>query len=49
MPLGEILPARVTGATTYDLMATVDTGPPVVIEAGSVYGEGMIALDAVDG
>ena len=49
LPLGEILPARVTGATTYDLMATMDTGPPVVIEAGAVYGEGMIALDAVDG
>ncbi len=26
LPVGEIVPVRVTGATTYDLIATVDTG-----------------------
>ena len=42
LPIGEIVPARVTGATTYDLIATVDLGAPIVIEAGKVYGEGML-------
>ena len=42
LPVGEIVPVRVTGATTYDLLATVDIGAPVVIEAGRVYGEGML-------
>ncbi len=48
LPLGEIVPVRVTGATTYDLIATVDVGAPVVIEAGRVYGEGMIALEDLE-
>ena len=47
LPVGEIVPARITGATTYDLLATVDTSAPLVIEAGRVFGEGM--LDIRDG
>jgi ribosomal protein S12 methylthiotransferase len=42
LPPGEIVPVRITGATTYDLMATVDTGAPVVIQPGVIYGEGML-------
>ena len=42
LPVGEIVPVRVTGATTYDLIATVDTGAPIVIQPGTVYGEGML-------
>ncbi len=47
LPVGEIVPVRITGATTYDLIGTVDSQAPVVIEAGRVYGEGMIALDGI--
>jgi ribosomal protein S12 methylthiotransferase len=42
LPPGEIVPVRITGATTYDLMATVDTSAPVVIQPGMIYGEGML-------
>ena len=42
LPEGEIVPVRVTGATTYDLIATVDTGSPIVIQPGTVYSEGML-------
>ncbi len=42
LPPGEIVPVRITGATTYDLLATVDTTQPIVIEPGKHYGEGMI-------
>jgi ribosomal protein S12 methylthiotransferase len=35
LPPGEIVPVRITGATTYDLMATVDTGNPIVIQPGA--------------
>jgi ribosomal protein S12 methylthiotransferase len=44
LPVGEIVPVRVTGATTYDLIASVDTQSPIVIQPGTVYGEGMIPL-----
>lgn len=44
LPVGEIVPVRITGATTYDLLATVDTAAPLVIEAGRAYGEGMIDI-----
>ncbi len=44
LPAGEMVPVRITGATTYDLIATVDVAAPVVIEAGRVYGEGMIEI-----
>lgn len=47
LPPGEILPVRITGATTYDLLATVDTAAPLVIEAGRVYSEGMIDISDV--
>lgn len=42
LPVGEIVPVRVTGATTYDLIATVDTGASIVIQPGMIYGEGML-------
>ncbi|XWX02816.1 30S ribosomal protein S12 methylthiotransferase RimO [Aggregatilineales bacterium SYSU G02658] len=44
LPIGEIVPVRITGATTYDLMATVDTGSRVVVEPGRVYAAGEIPL-----
>ncbi|MDE2855866.1 MAG: 30S ribosomal protein S12 methylthiotransferase RimO [Chloroflexota bacterium] len=47
LPLGEIVPVRITGATTYDLIATVDVGAPVVIKPGQVYGAGMIDIGAL--
>ncbi|MGQ9889984.1 MAG: 30S ribosomal protein S12 methylthiotransferase RimO [Aggregatilineales bacterium] len=40
LPPGEIVPVRVTGATHYDLFATVDVGAPVVIQPGKIYGAG---------
>lgn len=46
LPVGEIIPVRVTGATTYDLFATVETGAPQIV-AGKKYGEGMIDLGDV--
>ena len=48
LPVGEIVPVRITGATTYDLFATVDTGAPQII-AGKQYGEGMIDLGDIKG
>jgi ribosomal protein S12 methylthiotransferase len=47
LPVGEIVPVRITGATTYDLIATVDTTPVQIIQPGKVYGEGMIELDSI--
>jgi ribosomal protein S12 methylthiotransferase len=47
LPIGEIVPVRITGATTYDLIATVDTGA-TVIQPGVKYGAGMITLDEVE-
>jgi ribosomal protein S12 methylthiotransferase len=44
LPIGEIVPVRITGATTYDLMATVDTGSSVIIEPGKVYAAGDLPL-----
>jgi len=48
LPPGEIVSVRITGATTYDLFATVDTNGPQIIQPGTRYGEGMITLDDVD-
>ena len=48
LPVGEIVPVRINGATTYDLMATVDTNAPIVIQPGQVFGEGMIDLDNIE-
>ena len=42
LPIGQIVPVRVTGATTYDLIAAVDTGASIVIQPGTRYGEGML-------
>jgi len=47
LPVGEIVPARITGATTYDLIATVDADAPQVIQPGVRYGEGMIDIDSI--
>lgn len=47
LPIGEIVPVRITGATIYDLTATVDAGAPVVIEAGRRYGAGMIDIESL--
>ena len=47
LPIGEIVPVRITGATTYDLFATVEAQGPQVIQPGQVYGEGKIDLDDV--
>ena len=44
LPVGEMVPVRITGATTYDLIATVDVAAPIVIEAGRAYGEGMLNI-----
>ena len=42
LPLGEIVPLRITGATTYDLLATADIEAPTVIQPGEIFGEGML-------
>jgi ribosomal protein S12 methylthiotransferase len=44
LPVGEIVPVRVTGATAYDLIATADVRASIVIQPGVVYTEGMIAI-----
>ena len=44
LPVSEIVPVRITGATTYDLLATVDLLGPNVVRPGQVYGEGMLDL-----
>lgn len=43
LPVGEIVPVRITGATIYDLFASVETSVPVVIQPGVRYGEGMLS------
>ena len=48
LPAGEIVPVRITGATTYDLMATVDTNAPIIIQPGQVYSEGMIDPNSIE-
>ncbi len=47
LPVGQIVPVRITGATTYDLIATADTRAPLVIQPGQVIGEGMIDLKSL--
>jgi ribosomal protein S12 methylthiotransferase len=39
LPVGEIVPVRITGAMVYDLVGTVDTGEPVIIVGGGDTGE----------
>jgi ribosomal protein S12 methylthiotransferase len=48
LPPGEIVPVRITGATTYDLLATVDITDAQVIKPGQVIREGMISLDSLN-
>jgi ribosomal protein S12 methylthiotransferase len=48
LPPGEIVPVRITGATTYDLLATVDISDAQVIKPGQVIREGMISLDSLN-
>lgn len=48
LPPGEIVPVRITGATTYDLIATVDVQEPLVIQPGQVISEGMIDLNNIN-
>lgn len=44
-PVGEMIPVRVTGAMTYDLIGTVDTTPPMIITPGTIIGaDGLIKL-----
>ncbi|MCS6836696.1 MAG: 30S ribosomal protein S12 methylthiotransferase RimO [Anaerolineae bacterium] len=40
LPIGEIVPVRITGATVYDLIATVETGGPIVIQPGQIFAAG---------
>ncbi|MCL4247042.1 MAG: 30S ribosomal protein S12 methylthiotransferase RimO [Anaerolineae bacterium] len=42
LPVGEIVSVRITGATTYDLIGTIDTSAPIVIQPGQIFGEGML-------
>ncbi|MCB9458934.1 MAG: 30S ribosomal protein S12 methylthiotransferase RimO [Anaerolineaceae bacterium] len=48
LPPGEIVPVRITGATTYDLLATVDLNQPQIIQPGQVISEGMIDLNSIN-
>jgi ribosomal protein S12 methylthiotransferase len=48
LPPGEIVPVRITGATTYDLLATVDITDAQVIKPGQIIREGMISLDSLN-
>jgi hypothetical protein len=36
LPVGEIVPVRITGAMTYDLTGVVDTGSPAIISINDV-------------
>jgi ribosomal protein S12 methylthiotransferase len=45
LPVGEIVPVRITGATTYDLIGTVDLSGGIAIQSSQVIGEGVIRLD----
>jgi ribosomal protein S12 methylthiotransferase len=45
LPVGEIVPVRITGATTYDLMATVDSGGPLIIQPGQIFAAGDLPSD----
>lgn len=47
LPVGEIVPVRITGATTYDLIAQADTQPARIIEPGQVFGAGVIDIDSI--
>ena len=42
LPVGEIVPVRITGATTYDLIGTPAVSQPIIIQPGMIYGAGML-------
>jgi ribosomal protein S12 methylthiotransferase len=44
LPVGEIVPVRVTGATTYDLFATAEVQPAVTIVPGRKYAAGDLIM-----
>src|SRR5690606_5021261 len=44
LPVGEIVPVRITGATTYDLFATADIQPSITVQPGKVYGPGDLIM-----
>lgn len=39
-PIGELVPARITGAMLYDLAGTVELAPPNIIKPGQIFGPG---------
>ena len=43
-PVGEIVPVRITGAMTYDLMGTVDIAPANIITPGTIISADGIVL-----
>ena len=45
LPIGTIVPVRITGATTYDLFAVPELDAPQVIRPGQIISEGMIDAD----
>lgn len=45
LPLGEIVPVRITGATTYDLFGVPETGDVAIVRPGQIISEGMIDMD----
>ena len=42
LPVGEIVPVQITGATTYDLIGTPSVSQPIIIQPGMIYGAGML-------
>jgi ribosomal protein S12 methylthiotransferase len=40
LPVGEIVPVRVTGVTTYDVFASPHIDAPIIIQPGRIYGAG---------
>jgi ribosomal protein S12 methylthiotransferase len=40
VPVGEIVPVRITGAMLYDLVGTVDLQEPIVIQPGQIFDAG---------
>ncbi|MBE0690499.1 MAG: TRAM domain-containing protein, partial [Anaerolineae bacterium] len=42
LPVGEIVPVKITGAMLYDLVGTVEAASPGIIVPGRIYGPGEI-------
>lgn len=47
LPAGEIVPVHITGAATYDLIASADAPTAMNIQAGQVFGPGMIDISSI--